>query len=89
MCCVKEQELLPALEVFLTSLKTNRAHLFPPCSSKGAAKLCLRGVGAGNFAPFDRVLSCPSFKALFAFPLPFMSHLLKFQSCTKAQAQDS
>lgn len=81
--------MLPGLEVFLISVKTNRADLFPNCWSVRAAELRLRGVGAGNFTPLDGVLSCPSFKALFPFPLPFMPHLLKFQSCMKAQTQDS
>lgn len=87
--CLREQRLLPGVEVFLTLERANRADLFPNCLSMGAVKLCLCGVGAGNSARFDRVLSCPSFKALFAFPLPFMSYFLKFQSCTKVQTQDS
>lgn len=83
--CVKEQKVLPGLEVFLTSVKTSRADLFPKCLSTGVEW----ELGIALCLAFDRVLSCSSFKALFAFPLPFKSHLLKFQSCTKAQTQDS
>lgn len=79
----------PGLEVFLTSVKTNRADLFLNCLSMGAARLRLYPVGAGSFAPFDRVLFRPRFKDLFGFPLPFMSYLLKSHSCMKAQTQDS
>lgn len=83
--CLKEQKVLPGFEVFLTLVKTNRADLFPNRLSRGVEW----ELGIVLPLVFDRVLSCSSFKALFAFPLPFKSHLLKFQSCTKAQTQDS